>query len=103
TLAARLSRSRSALGSPPPAASIASITRAPAANSNTPGVTTAPATCTTTLAPDPFPDEADVAPVGTEAGDEPEARVVDADARLRRTSEAGAGDADASLPPAPTL
>ena len=44
------------------------------------------------------------APAGTEADDDREGTVVDADeARLRRTSEAGAGDAEASLPPAPTL
>src|SRR5690606_2202641 len=45
---AKLSPSRSASPSGPPAARTASRTRAPAASSCTPGVTTAPATCTTT-------------------------------------------------------
>src|SRR3954447_10989955 len=44
--AARLSKVRSALSSAPPARSTASITRSPGANSNTPGLRTAPATST---------------------------------------------------------
>src|SRR5918994_7567914 len=50
-LAARLSRFRSASGAPPPAASTASMTRAAGSRSYTPGVATAPATCTVTRSP----------------------------------------------------
>jgi hypothetical protein len=46
SLAARLSRSRSASAGAPPTASTASMTRAPAGSSTTPGRATAPATCT---------------------------------------------------------
>ena len=53
TLAARFSRSRSAFGSPPPAASTASITRSPDATRTTPGCATAPATWTTSSPPAP--------------------------------------------------
>ena len=48
SLAARLSRSRSAAGSAPPTASTASMTRDPTGSSMTPGRVTAPATCTIT-------------------------------------------------------
>src|SRR5437870_5177410 len=47
SFAARLRRSMSASGSAPPVASSASTTRDPAGSSITPGVATAPATCTT--------------------------------------------------------
>src|SRR4051812_9585803 len=51
TLAARFSRSRSAFGSPPPAASTASITRSPDPTRTTPGRATAPATWTMSRPP----------------------------------------------------
>ena len=54
TLAARFSRSRSPSASAPPTASTASMTRAPARSSTTPGWVTAPATCTAIVAGSPF-------------------------------------------------
>jgi hypothetical protein len=73
--AARLSRVRSAFSSAPPARSTASITRSPGANSNTPGLRTAPATSTINVG---------AALIDADGGTDPDA-----------TATAGAPDGDA--------
>jgi hypothetical protein len=84
---------------------MASITREPGASCTTPGVTTAPATWTTTRDPGTFAgaaeDAAGVEEVAAAVGVGSDVVVVGS--RLRRPVEAGAGDADAAPELEPTL